>query len=375
MNELRTQLLTTEAAWKDPMLRRRWHELVQRSSSMTRCYASPEWFDHLRETAPGDSFALLTAADHTGYVHGLIPIRFRTVALPYTIAARALWKPELRAAEVLGSNPLADPDVGPAALLDSALAARCDCLYLDALPADSPWWHKLRLAVPSNRLYTPGGERPWFAIELQDTVEKTTNQIHRKARASYRRQSKRLAEHAGTVRLHRYQDESDVDAFVAAASHISAKSWQHNVLGPRVEDSRAQRRTYVSLARRGLFRSYVLYAGDRPVAFGVGCQGDEVYHYNEMGYDAELINFSPGAVLLYMLIEDLVLHQPARFLNFGVGDADYKRWYGNIERRDVGVFIFTPGWRGQMLRLSHAGFRGAVQQIKAIRRMLRTAAV
>src|SRR5208283_3583735 len=112
---------------------------------------------------------------------------------------------------------------------------------------------------------------------------------------------------------------------------VAKKTYQR---GLRVgfADSAGVRKRLELCARKGWLRAYLLYLGDRPVAFWIGTLCGETFLSEYMSYDPELRQFSPGMVLIMRVIEgfcnkangDIV-----KELDFGPGHAEYKGVLGS----------------------------------------------
>lgn len=157
-----------------------------------------------------------------------------------------------------------------------------------------------------------------------------------------------------------------MDNFLTEAVKVSRNSWQHEILGNRINDSVDERTWNESLAEAGLLRSYLLRAGDRACAFVVGYQFNDVFHYVELGYDREFAEHSPGTVLLHPLIQDLCDEGPPALLNFGMGDADYKQRFGNLQLKDLSIIAMRKTLLNHLLVGSHALFRSLVSFARRI---------
>ena len=158
------------------------------------------------------------------------------------------------------------------------------------------------------------------------------------------------------LRLARARTTKDVDLRMMGSSGDVLD----RLLGPRVSAEDASRRFYGALARNGLLRSYLLKAGEVPCAFVVGHEHGGVFHYAELGFDSALASLSPGTVLLFLLIQDLTSVRPVKVLNFGMGDAVYKRRFSNRQQNDESFLLFDPGVRVRALVAAHRVFRRVV---------------
>src|SRR5215210_214067 len=69
-------ILRTSAEWDEPRLRQRWVEITNQSENVNAIYASPVWFDLLRERHRPEELSLAVAYDPDGEVVGVTPILF-----------------------------------------------------------------------------------------------------------------------------------------------------------------------------------------------------------------------------------------------------------------------------------------------------------
>lgn len=364
----RLSILRTSAEWDEPHLRKRWVEITNQSENVNAIYASPVWYDLLRERHDPAELALAAAYDLEGEVVGVTPILFKNHPFQYYVSKYPIITRQLKAAHILGSVPMfpADPHLGTQ-LLDLLLDAEVDCVYMDTVPMEDPFlksatqpWRKHYL------VYAPGGPRPWHLLQIPASSEAYLSRMSSKARADLKKGKKLATSVGGKLEVTRIDSEHQVGDFLADAVRVSQNSWQYDILGDRMTDSEEERAWSKSLARAGLLRSYLLKCGDRACAFVVGHQFKGVFHHVEIGYDREFSKYSPGTVLLLMLIQDLCDYAPPTLLNFGMGDADYKRRFGSMQREDTSILVFRKSPKNYLLIRSHALLRFLVRALRGI---------
>lgn len=373
-----TLALLPSSEWEGAPFRARWRELLARSGNVNAIYASPEWFDHLRQLTPERDLLLAAARDPEGELVGVVPVRVERDEMVYDVASRPLLKVGLRVANLLGSEPLLPVDDRLYERLCELLLdprTGCDCVYLDTLPLESP---VREFAARTRRrdllTYFPYGRRAWHLVRLPATEKEYFAQLTGKLRYELKRRTKRLDEHCGGgLELVRVEEPGQAAAFVADAARVSRNSWQHQTIGTRLADTDEQRRRFSSLAERGLLRSYLLRCGEHPCAFVVGYQHADVFHYVEIGYDRDFAQLSPGMVLYHLLVRDLLSHRAPSLLNFGRGDADYKQRFANFTREDISVYVMRRTLRNRLLAASHASFRSLVTAAREVVRRRRAA--
>lgn len=353
-------------------LAEQWERLNAQHCHQTSLYSSPAWLAHLAESSDA-RLRVWFARDSSGRLAGVVPVSLGTWALNFDISNRVLLRREVQAAHILGSVPLLPPS---AQIYHDFVAHifrecdECDCLYVDSVPTDSHFWQFLqgRDVLPrSSRLHIVDGPRPWHLVQLDTSFDAYLKMMSSKARANIRRQIRRFdGTVAGGLQLSRCIAPEQVGRFLESAARVSQRSWQHRTLGERISSSQERRRRFEDLAARGLLRCYLLQVGDTPCAFVVGYQYSNTYQYVEIGFDEAFREHSPGKILLYMILEDLHTHNRPETLNFGIGDATYKRRFGNCERQDVSCLIVRNRIRNRLLMAGHALFTRAVNSAKRV---------
>lgn len=363
-------VLNLPAEWDDSRLRSSWAELTEKSQNINALYNSSVWFDLLRARHKPEDLAIAVARDASGALVGIAPILFKDHPFQYYVSRYPIITRHLKAAHVLGSVPMFPTDSQVyTQLVDALLTVNVDCVYMDTVPTDHPFTKSATATWKRTHLvYAPGGARPWHLRQIPSTCEEYLSLMSSKTKSTLRKKAKKLAQSlGGELEIVRVDRAHQVRDFLAQAVKVSRNSWQHQFLGSRLDDSDDERAWGERVAGAGLLRSYLLKAGERPCAFVVGYQFNCVYHYVELGYDRELSEHSPGTILLHMLIQDLCDHKRPATLNFGMGDGDYKRRFGNVQIEDVSIIILRKTLRNYFLIRSHALLRYLVSVLKGIK--------
>jgi hypothetical protein len=345
--------------------------LLVGSHSLYLQYQSPDWLAHLHETNSDWLAPPVVVRDGSGRLIGLAPLASKPRELEFRVRDRSFARFRLKTVAVQGSVPLLPDEPSLYDRLFDAVAQSapdCDAIYLHSVPVDSFCWsHVARSTSIRSRflVYIPGGTRPFHSIELPATFQQYLSKFKSKKRYNLGRQVRLLREHAvGELRLERIESPEQVPAFMVAATAVVQRSWQGREMFAEIDQAIDRPASLEALARRGLLRSYVLYCGESPCAFVFGSRYRDVYHYAEIGYDQAFAEFSPGTVLLYLIIEDLISHQPVRRMNFGISDADYKREFGTIHTEDASVLLFRKTLANRLRQASHASFTSVHRRLK-----------
>lgn len=210
----------------------------------------------------------------------------------------------------------------------------------------TPLWlalHQPRRGRSARARFVRAPQPHWF-LDFPTPATEYWSTLSGKTRETLRRKCRRF-EHS----VRRITEASQVAQFLMQASGISAASWQGRVLGLRIEDLPETRRYWEAVAKIGALRSYVLDHAGKPAAFVLGTQCGGRYRYEETAFVQDLATASPGTVLLHRLIEDLIERDTPATLDFGAGDAEYKRLFGTRAEKSTSILFVrssasTNGW-------------------------------
>jgi len=348
-----------------------WNNLLDKSRNINSLYQSPEWYEHLMIAKPNADKLLCVIRNKTKALIGLVPIFVDEYKLKFNVYEYSLWEKRIQGIFILGSEPLLS---GESSLCYDVFQLlwekfpKCDCIYIDSLSTDSYVWDyiiKSQNIKNNYLLYIPDGVRNFHSLELSRTFDNYLKKFKSKTRNTLKRKIKKLNKYSkGNLKLERIESKDQVDSFLEQAVLVAKNSWQENKIGTRIDRSDKRKTKLIDLTERGILRSYILKCHKKPCAFVLGYQYKSVFHYVEIAYNHEYQKFSPGTVLLYLLIEDLHTYNSPDILNFGIGDAAYKNEFGNTHGADASVLILRNTLSNRLLRLFHSSFRSLIQQIK-----------
>lgn len=381
-SDLALSLLPPEAALGDSDLLAAWRARLGDVHRTNRLYASPEWFENRWRAFPEAEMRLGVLRDGTGEPLGFCPLVIKPFSDRVSAAIR-VSKP--RAAVILGSEPLLPRS--PALyrrLFDGIFEdlPQVQSIFSPDIPTESFAWDYLRGEGSRSRRYfsylSRLQESKWHLIDLRDGFDRYLGAMTAKTRSNLRKKVRVLREHGGgRLGCRAVETEDQVEAFLEAAERVRARSWQGRKL---TEWSYADEPALVGpelkgLARAKILRSYLLECGGEPCAYTVGYQFDGVYHYKETSFDAALDRFSPGTVLLYLLLEDLFARDRPELLDFCAGIEPYKERFGNQTAKNGAFFLFRRNLVNRLRHMSLVTFYSGVRLAKRLLKVERLSGI
>jgi len=241
-------------------------------------------------------------------------------------------------------------------VMNSLKRDEADLAMLEFVPLDSPLY-RLALKVPGvlSRDTFPAAQGHEMLL-LPDNIEEIYSRMSGKHSKNLKREIRQLFSEGKGTKICCYQKESELGQLFHDAEAIARKTYQRG-LGAGFADNSLVRQRLELAAKKGWLRAYLLYIGDRPVAFWIGIlyKGSFVSEY--MGYDPEFRRFSPGMVLIMRVIEGFCKRangDRVRELDFGLGHAEYKESLSSKHWLEAAVYIFSPTLKGLTLKSMRA---------------------
>ncbi len=174
---------------------------------------------------------------------------------------------------------------------------------------------------------------------------------------------RKYCQHVGSEAPWReFKGSEEFRAFTRLADEIAQKTYQTKLLNRGLRDENLDE--WARLAGQGLARGWVLYHGERPVAFIAGRARGAVFNDEYIGYDPEYSDFGPGNILQYFVLEQMFKERAYHVWDFGEGEGTHKVRFGNLHVRCADIYHFPrrpkPLAMFSSLAAVHLASRGAV---------------
>jgi hypothetical protein len=191
--------------------------------------------------------------------------------------------------------------------------------------------------------------------------------LSKNERAQQKKRERRIASAFCRFRVKAFSAQG-IAELLKDAEEVAKKSYQR----------RLERLEYD--AAKGWLAGYILYLDEKPSAFWIGSLRNGVFLSNYLAFDPACRHYSPGMYLMLKVMESLSSeesHLRADRIDFGIGDAVYKRRLSNYHREEALLHIFALRPRpifGNVLHSTLRCFNGLAKSLRtwkgAIRRVL-----
>jgi len=358
---LRTELCRSLEAISD--LSAEWNTL-RRDSGVLTLSNDPDRFTATIKSMSGSADPYVVTARRGSHLEGLLIARTSHRRLRAGIGYLRFPTPILRCVDVVyGGWIVRSPHaLEPlAAQLHHELnAGAVDHVFVNMLDASHPVWSILNTVVhgpPSTH---------WLLEMPGASFEAAVARHSGKHMSKLRRYERKLTEQVGgELEIRVCTRESEIDSFLEHAESIASQTYQA-ALEFGVRDNALWRSLLRASARNGTLRAYVLLGAGKAIAYQNGSIYCSRFVCDGKGYLPAFSEFRPGTTLLFRMMKDLCA-AGVDCIDFGFGDADYKKIYATAHFEERVGTMFGRSWRG---RLSGAELSGS----NAADRVLRAAA-
>jgi CelD/BcsL family acetyltransferase involved in cellulose biosynthesis len=296
----------------------------------------------------------------------LVSGRVEDVHLPIKLGPKTVVEPNVRALTVTygGFMGRVDGTTAPrllAAVAESVEPGEVDVIRLRMLTVGSPV-HAAAIRGSSflRREHFSARMLHWRA-EVPGSLDEFLARRSRRRRETVRRYSRRLERTYGEhARVEIFRSREQIDRLFADSALVHRETYQ-SVLGVGFSDERVQRALTELAMDRGWFRGYVLYLNEAPAAFWHGNAYKGVFGIGATGFDPAFADARPGTYLLMKAVEDLAADESVHTLDFGFGDAEYKRHFGDESRLEEDVVLVEPRLRPLAVNLARSTLHGTTK--------------
>lgn len=190
-------------------------------------------------------------------------------------------------------------------------------------------------------------------MDIPESIDKVYQRMSSERRLELRRKIKKLQVHPdGEMKITYFRGAERFEELFAETERVAQKTYQRG-LGAGFSDTPLVRRRLGLAAEKGWLRGYLLYVGDRPVAFWIGMLCGTLFVGEYMGFDPEFRKYAPGMALMMKVLERFCNGadgDTVTSLDFGYGHAEYKAVLSTQSWEEAAIYVFSPTARGLMLK-------------------------
>jgi CelD/BcsL family acetyltransferase involved in cellulose biosynthesis len=288
--------------------------------------------------------------ERAGRPQVMLVARVEDIRLEARVGYSTVHRPRVRSITavpggVAGATTPEASDALISALLGSLQANLADVAIIPGVEVDSHLYSAADRAPFLRRGHQVPTTDHW-KLDVPASMDDFMRSLSKNARGQVRSRANRLRREFGeSLSFRVLSSPDDGDRLFEDVGAVAAKTYQHE-LGIAFEADEERRRLVELALERGLFRAYLLYVEEQPIAFWQGYVYDRTFFIGSPGYDPAFQDYRPGSSLLVNVIEQLCADEDIDVLDYGSMYADYKRRFGSGSWEEGDVFLYAPTVRG-----------------------------
>lgn len=195
-----------------------------------------------------------------------------------------------------------------------------------------------------------------WRMTVPDNMDSFFENLDYKFRKNLRRSIRKIdKEYHDCIGFRCFKTRHEAEQFIEDAERVAKQTYQRG-LGVGLIDNRQNRGLIMLAAEQGWLRSYILYINDKPVSFEqILLYGDTLF-CEHAGYDPAYREVEPGTNIFIRIIEEVCSESSIKYIDFGFGDARYKKNFCDDKRQEESLYIFAPTAKGVVLNIMLSGF-------------------
>jgi len=296
-----------------------------------------------------------------GVTEGMLVARLEQRTLPARFGYATVLRPTLRCLTVVHGGIAGSPSAVRELvreLLAGARAEKADAVFLHRAPVDGALYREICAQAPAacrQRFVTATDH---WAARLPDSFEKFEKDLPSKLRGNWRRDGRKLlAEFGDRLEIRRVREAEHLERLVADLESVASKTYQR---GLNAGFSASDDLPLVKLAlERGWFNAWLMYLDGEPSAFELGHLYGGSFFLGARGFDPQYGRHGIGTFLQVRMLQDLCDDPAVHAIDFGFGDADYKRRCANLSWQEADLLVYSPAPRPLLVGAARNGVAGA----------------
>jgi CelD/BcsL family acetyltransferase involved in cellulose biosynthesis len=187
-----------------------------------------------------------------------------------------------------------------------------------------------------------------------------------KTRSTLRRKARKLAEDAQGYTVTEHRTPAEIEAFLAAALPLSARTYQARLLDAGLPDSPDARRAMMQSAEDDRMRAFLLHACGQAVAYLSLPVSGRTLVYAHLGYDPDWARLSVGTVLQMDALERLFAENRFAWFDFTEGEGAHKAMFGTHSAECASLVLLEPTLANRTLLGARDAFDAGVAGARAL---------
>jgi CelD/BcsL family acetyltransferase involved in cellulose biosynthesis len=228
-------------------------------------------------------------------------------------------------------------------------SGEADAVVFHELPENSSLLQTLLLNGPRFVCEKKPAWSSHWTMTLPDQPGLLLKKFRAKHRTWVRKKQKEIeADFSGRLAWRYLSSFENVPELCTRLEAVAVRTYQRG-LGAGFKDDREHRQRFALFADRGQLRVQLLEIQERIAAYWIGIIYRDTFHSWATAYDPDFGKYEVGTQILVRMVDELA-QEGVRKLDFGLGDAHYKKRFGDHSWSEATLAMFAPTAKGVTIR-------------------------
>jgi CelD/BcsL family acetyltransferase involved in cellulose biosynthesis len=192
-----------------------------------------------------------------------------------------------------------------------------------------------------------------YVTDLRDPWETYLARFSKGKLKNIQRNSRKMDELPGGVEFREFRQPEQMEELYELSRTVSVKSYQERLLGVGFPAGQAWRDSMLRRAVLDGVRGWAMLHNDTPIAYHYTHLDAGVVKSMFLGYDPDYAKLSPGTVLHYRLLQQLMDEGGYRMFDHGQGEGSHKQLFATDGTLCADLYYVRPTLRLQTLIRLH----------------------
>jgi hypothetical protein len=207
-----------------------------------------------------------------------------------------------------------------------------------------------------------------WILHLPESYDKFLEERSKSTKEFIRRYTSRLERRMGKrMSVIRYDKTGDLEKIMSEVEQIASKTYQRG-LGIGFIDDEYTRNQFSFTLQNNWSVTWILYIDKKPCAFWTGLIYKDMFLSVATGYLTEYKSERLGTYLIVEMIKEFCSDNNLKILDFGFGDADYKKNYSTKNNIESSVYLYAPTLKSYYFNLTNTFSRLLIRGTKLLLR-------
>ena len=243
-------------------------------------------------------------------------------------------------------------------------SGEAEASYFNMLDTDSLLYKKLRNGGILEGDIVPVFRTHW-QLNYPASYEEYLETLSKKKRRNLKTYRNKFNREHPDQELKVYRSPDELDEIMTSAEAIAKKSYKRGMDIGFKNDEENRKRTLMQL-EKGWLHAYILYVNQKPSAYCFVVRYGDVLFARGRDYDPEFRKYRLGHFLQDQINQDFCGESGVSLMDFGFGDAEYKKEICDVNREESSLYLFSSGFKIRlinMIRIVVTGISNFVQGI------------